>query len=202
MTDHDSMTKNWDTPGVPDTWFARTSIPMTKEEVRALSLCKARLRADTVVYDIGAGTGSIAIEAALICRRGTVYAVERDPEAVNLIKHNARRMGAGKVQVVAAEAPAALAGLPPAGAVVVGGSGGRLSEILTAVARQMVPGGRLVVHAVTMETLFTCWSELQPPVWTEIELIQAQISRLREIGAARLWQAHNPIYLFSATRAE
>lgn len=126
---------------------------ITKREVRLLSLAALGLRRDSVVWDVGAGSGSVGIEAALIASEGRVYAVERDPEAAEHCRRNARTHGADNLEVVASAAPGALAGLPAPDAVFVGGSGGCLHDVIAACAARLRAGGRLVVTAVTLETL-------------------------------------------------
>ena len=116
--------------GIADEEFIRQDVHMTKQEIRILSLVKARIAPDAVVYDIGAGTGSISIEAARLAPQGEVYAIERSNEGINLIRANAANFAASNIKIIQAEAPEGLADLPPADAVLIGGSGSRLSEIL------------------------------------------------------------------------
>ena len=113
-----------------DQWFVRGRTPMTKEEVRAVSIAKLDLTPGAVLYDVGAGTGSISIEASRQLAGGTVYAIERDPEALSLLEQNRARFGAEAVRLVPEAAPEAFAGLPAPTHAFVGGSGGRLEEIL------------------------------------------------------------------------
>lgn len=140
-------------PCLPDDAFERRRGLVTKREVRLLALGALGLRDDSVVWDVGAGSGSVAVEAALVACEGRVFAVESDPEAAEHCRRNARAHGADNVRVVAGRAPGALAGLEAPDAVFVGGSGGRLTEILKLAAARLQPGGRLVVSAVTLETL-------------------------------------------------
>ena len=123
--------------GLPDDAFAQKR-PLrgliTKSEVRAVSLYKLGLRRDSTVWDIGAGSGSVALEAAIIASEGTVYAVERDEECLDMLRRNVAELGPRNVVVVDGEAPDALADLPAPDSVFVGGSGGKLAEILKCVA--------------------------------------------------------------------
>ena len=100
-------------PGLPDELFARGDAPMTKMEVRALTMAAARLRPRDRVLDVGAGTGSLSVEAALLCPEGEVVALERDPAALDLIRENVERFGLKNVTIAAAEAPAAFAAVAP-----------------------------------------------------------------------------------------
>lgn len=196
------MGKKWGyvTPGIPDDWFAKNGVPMTREEVRCLTLCKIRLKRDSVVYDIGSGTGSIAVEAALLAGEGMVYAVEKNGRAAELIAGNARRFGVNNLRVVSGEAPAALAGLPLADRIFVGGSGGRLKEILSAAAEKLKEGGRLVVNAVTVETLAVSVETLAELGFSELETLSLTVAKTAQAGRARVWKGMNPVFLIVGKR--
>ena len=187
-------------PGIPDEEFIRGDIPMTKQEVRIHALVKARLAAAATVIDIGAGTGSIAVEAALLASAGRVYAVEKEREGVELIRANAAKFGAANLEIVAGAAPAALAGLPDADAIFVGGSGGRLAEILAAADRLLKPGGRLIITAVTVETLHQTISAVEGRPGYRLEAAGLQVTRLRPAGGKHIFQAMNPIYVIACTK--
>ena len=138
--------------GIPDELFIRGDVPMTKQEVRAVALAKLRLTATDTVWDVGAGTGSVSIEAALVARAGSVWAVERNAAGVRLIRENADAFGCGNVHAVPGVAPEALAKLPVPDAVFVGGSAGELPSIVEA-ALEKNSQVRLCVPCVTVETL-------------------------------------------------
>ncbi len=182
------------TPGIPDGLFARGSAPMTKEEVRALTISKLRLRGDEVVYDIGAGTGSIAVECALLARDGKVYAIERESEALGLIEANKGLFGVENLEVVRGEAPEALKSLPQPDRVVIGGSGGRLREILEAVGDKLKSGSRIVINSVTLETLHTSVEVLER-MGMGVEVTQVIIAKGEKVGGVRLFRALNPIHI-------
>ena len=118
------------THGIPDEAFLREKVPMTKEEVRDISLSKLRLTRQAVIYDVGAGTGSVSIEMALQAEEGTVYAVEKKPEAVELLRKNKKKFAADNLEIIEGLAPEALRGLPAPSHVFVGGSSGNLRAIL------------------------------------------------------------------------
>lgn len=180
--------------GIPDTAFVRGQVPMTKSEIRALILSKLALSCDSVVYDIGAGTGSVSVECALTAWDGTVYAVEKNPEGIALISQNAERLGASNVVPVQGTAPDALRTLPVPTHAFIGGSAGNLREILMAVLEKN-PDVRMVISAVTLETTgeaISCFAELG----LAYECVLVNISRSRGLGGYRLMQAQNPIYLF------
>ncbi len=193
--------RGWEfaTPGIPDDLFQRgqgpARAPMTKEEIRCLVIGKLRLKSDSVVYDIGAGTGSIAVEAAFQAREGRVFAVEKEEAAVALIRENSRRFGVENIVVVHGEAPEALDGLPPADRVIIGGSGGRLEEILRTVASRLKEGGRIVVNAVTIDTLATSVKVLEELGFGEAGTVSLTVARAERVGAARIWKGLNPVYL-------
>lgn len=187
-------------PGIPDEEFIRGDIPMTKQEVRILALVKARLAPDAIVVDIGAGTGSIAVEAALLAPRGKVYAVEKEAEGVELISANAAKFGASNLEIIAGAAPGALAALPEADAIFIGGSGGRLEAILAAAEQMLRPGGRLVITAVTVETLQQTLAAVERwPGW-HTEASGVQVTRLRRAGTRHLFTALNPVYVIACTK--
>jgi precorrin-6Y C5,15-methyltransferase (decarboxylating) len=173
---------------------------ITKREVRAVSLYSLGLRPDSVVWDIGAGTGSVALEAACIAHRGRVYAIERDSQGLPLLERNVARLGAGNVQVVPGEAPAALAALPDPDAVFVGGSGGRLAELLDEVARRLRPQGRVVVNLAALERAQESYHRLKELGLT-VELVMVSAARGKEMadGAVRL-EALNPVFVVTGCR--
>lgn len=190
------------TPGIPDHQFVRGNVPMTKEEVRSVSLSKLRIKKTDVIYDIGAGTGSVSVEAALLAEAGRVYAVERQEEAVGLIRENAKKMKVCNLQIVKGEAPEALAGLPAPDCVFIGGSGGHLEEIVEIV-RKKNPSVRLVISAITLETLaraVECMKKI-PKAETE-EVVQISVARSRQVGAYHMMTGQNPVYLISCTCCE
>lgn len=183
------------THGIADGQFVRDRIPMTKEEIREVSICKLRLWDGAVVYDIGSGTGSVAIEIAGISDDLQVYAVEKNPEAVSLIEKNKKKFELQNITVVEARAPEGFAGLPMATHAFIGGSGGRLKEILAAL-RQMNPNMRVVVSAVSMETICEMREILSMnDTIKEEEVVQLQVSRAKKAGSHHLMQSENPVWI-------
>ena len=188
--------------GLPDAAFVRGKVPMTKQEIRILTLVKAQIGPRDIVYDIGAGTGSLSIEAARLAPEGHVYAVERKEEAIRLIEANGERFGLENLSVIEAEAPAGLENLPLADAVLIGGSGGHLASILDCVAGKMREGGRLVLNCITVQTLATALDYLHAhEAVYRYEAIQVQVSRLRRVGPYDLADALNPVYIITCTKA-
>ena len=181
---------------IPDEEFIRGGAPMTKCEVRGLSAAKLGLQRDSVVWDVGAGTGSVTVEMALQASEGCVYAIEKKPEAAALIGENCRKFGTPNVEVIEGSAPEALADLPAPTHVFIGGSSGNLKEILRVIFEKN-PEARIVINAVTLETAGeanACLKEL--PV-EDTEIIQIQASRARRAGSYHLMTGQNPVYIFS-----
>ena len=182
--------------GIADEEFIRQDVPMTKQEIRILSLVKAQIAPDAVVYDIGAGTGSLSIEAARLAPKGEVYAIERSSEGINLIRANAANFAVTNMQVIQAEAPDGLAGLPEADAILIGGSGSRLPEILETVTPKLKQTGRLVLNCITVQTLMQCIEFMRKHSDIYIyEAIQVQVTRLQQVGTYDMAKANNPIYI-------
>ena len=187
--------------GLPDAAFVRGKVPMTKQEIRILTLVKAQIGPRDIVYDIGAGTGSLSIEAARLAPEGHVYAVERKEEAIRLIEANGERFGLENLSVIEAEAPAGLENLPLADAVLIGGSGGQLASILDCVAGKMREGGRLVLNCITVQTLAAALDYLHAhEAVYRYEAIQVQVSRLRRVGPYDMADAQNPVYIITCTK--
>ena len=188
-------------PGVPDRWFVRGRVPMTKEEIRWLSLCRLGLKSQSVFYDIGSGTGSIAVEAALRSKQLRVYAVEHGEEACGLIAENASRAGVKNLVVVKGEAPECLGELPVPTHAFIGGSGGRLREILLAL-REKNPNVRVVLNAVSLETVAEVVALRKELLICDEEITQIAVSRAKKAGSHHLMQAENPIYVISFSLSE
>ncbi len=194
--------KGWDyiTPGIPDDLFIRGEVPMTKAEIRALTLARLRLKPDQHVVDVGAGTGSIAVECALLLNEGRVTAVEKNPGAVELIRENARAFRVNNLDTVCGRAPEALAGLAPAQRVVVGGTGGAMVEILKACQELLVPGGILVYNCILLESLSGCLETLRALDYAKVDVISAAISRGHLLAGQTMLKPLNPIFILSAEK--
>lgn len=187
----------YENPGIPDDWFERGDVPMTKREVRVCALAQLGVRRGDVVWDIGAGTGSVSVELALLASDGEVWAVERNEEACALIARNRVRFGAYGVHLAPGEAPEVLDALPTPDAVFVGGSGGRMDEIL-ACAVQRNPSVRLCITAIALESAVSALEALQGLGCREITCTQVAASRARAAGQLHLMLAQNPVFVISA----
>ncbi len=189
--------------GLPDAAFFRGEAVASREEVRAVVLSKARLRRGMVVYDIGAGAGTWTVAAARLVSPGVVFAVEKSPEALHALRQNLESFGVENVVLVAGEAPEACASLPPADCVLIGGSGGRLSEILAAARGSWLrPGGTVVLALVTPDSFAAAWGVLAAGGWRDLEAVLLAISRVKQKGAAHLWSGEAPVFLLRAVRSE
>ena len=194
--------------GLPDDAFAQRRPlrgQITKREVRAVSLYSLGLRPDSIVWDIGAGTGSLSVEAAVIAHRGVVYAIEREQErddgGLTLLERNVAAYSPGNVRIVPGTAPEVLSGLPDPDSVFVGGSGGKLADILEAAAGRLKPGGRIVVNLAALErTNETRQRLLGWGFHADITLVNAARSREMGDGTVRL-EALNPVFVVTAWRA-
>ena len=184
------------TQGRPDGDFIRTEVPMTKSEVRAVTLSKLRLTKSALCWDVGAGTGSVSLEMAEVCEDGQIYAVERKPEACALIEQNKRHLGITNVTVIQGTAPDALRDLPAPTHVFIGGSGGELKEIM-ALALERNPAARIVVNTVTAETFAAALDAVKILPVKDVEIVELAVSRSRKAGGYHLMTAQNPVYLFS-----
>ena len=187
--------------GIPDDSFIRGKIPMTKQEIRILTIAKLCLPEDGVIADIGAGTGSISIEAALQMPKGHVFSIERKQEGIDLIKANSAKFEVNNITVIEAEAPDGMAELTELDAAVIGGSGSKLSPILDMLDRKLKHGARLVLNCVTLQTISQASDWLRKAKEEYIyEIIQVQVNRWDQIGPYDMAKALNPIFILTAVK--
>lgn len=187
--------------GIPDEQFSYPEKPeglITKKEIRTLSLGEMRLKADSVVWDIGSCTGSIAIEAAKIARQGVVYAIEKNQEHLAYLRLNVKKFHTD-ICIIEKEAPDGLTGLKDPDVVFIGGSGGRLREILDVCADRLRPSGRIMINAATLETMHDSLLRFKE-LGFRYEIQMAQISRSRPVGNLTRFQALNPVFILTACR--
>ena len=193
---NDQAEKPFVTHGLPDDSFIRAKVPMTKEEVRTASISKLGLRSDSVVYDVGSGTGSIAVEIARISPDIQVYAIERKEEAVDLIRQNAEKFSLSNVEIVKAYAPEGLEGLPAPTHVFIGGSGGNLNEIIQAIFDKN-PKASIVANAVSHET-FEEFLQIEKNFnVADFDIVMMSVTRTRKVGNYHMMQAENPVWICS-----
>lgn len=182
-------------PGLPDEAFERGDVPMTKQEVRAAVLAKLAVRPEDILWDVGAGTGSVSVELALAAPQGRVYAVECRPDGCALIKANREKFRTRNLVLVEGLAPAALSDLPAPDAVFIGGSKGSLAAIVDA-ALDKNPDARICVSAIALETLSAAVAALTAKGRT-VQVSQIAVSRAKAVGGLHLMMAQNPIYLIT-----
>jgi precorrin-6Y C5,15-methyltransferase (decarboxylating) len=150
-----NQTKKWEyrSPGIPDELFKKGKSPMTKEEIRAITLSKARIKKDSVVYDIGSETGSITIEATLLANEGRVFSIEKNLDRCRTIRENIREFKVLNVEVIEGEAPRVMRPLPIADRIIIGGSGGKIGKILEGCVEKLDQEGIVVINAIKSETV-------------------------------------------------
>lgn len=191
------------TPGIPDDLFERLpGIPLSKREVRLLLICALRLQPDTLVWDIGAGTGTVSVETGLLCPKGQVIAVERDEDVANLIRRNCDRFGVQNVQVIQGSAPDCLKHLPQPPQRVCLEGGRQIKNILQEVWHYLQPSGRVVATASNLESLYTLsegFAELQA---RNIEVVQSALNRLETRGTQQTFAAVDPIFILSGEKLD
>lgn len=189
------------TPGYPDDVFIRGQVPMTKEEVRSVSICKLHLTEDAVVYDIGSGTGSVSVEIAALSPRVQIYAMEVNGEAVSLLEENCKQFGLHNVRCIRTKAPDGLEDLPVATHAFIGGSKGNLREILWTLYRKN-NHMRIVVNAVSMETICQMQELLKELPVEQEEILQLSVTKTKQLGGYHMLQAANPVYIYAFTFSE
>ena len=188
--------------GIDDEKFIRGKAPMTKQEIRILSLAKARIGVSDFIVDVGAGTGSLSIEAAKIAERGYVFAIDRDAEAVDIITQNAEKFSIDNIIIINAEAPDGLRNVPRIDVAFVGGSGGKLEEILNTIDAKLKSGGRIIVNCITVQTLAASLEYFKNHESYRYEAIQVQINRMQNLGFYDMSKALNPVYIVTARKSQ
>jgi cobalt-precorrin-6B (C15)-methyltransferase len=200
------MSEMWTckTPGIPDEMFVQSdNVPgPTKEEIRVITISKARLREGSLVLDVGCGTGGLTVEAALqVTPKGKVFAIDNDENAVELTKTNVARFAVqDTVQIIKGKAPDALTNLPEVDAVLVGGSQS-LREVIRASHNKLKKNGRVVINAILLETGYTALDEIKKLNFKEVDAITVFVAKGKEIRSGTMMLARNPITIISATKA-
>lgn len=187
---------NWVARTISDSAFVRGKVPMTKGEVRNVSIGKLQLLEDSVVYDIGAGSGSVAVEMALQSPDIKVYAVEYKEEALEIIKQNKRKFKADNVEIISGMAPKALENLPIPTHAFIGGSSGKIEQILAALF-QKNPACRVIINIIALNSLSKILQFLEKNPEYQSEIVQLQCSVSKNVGAYQLMMGQNPIYIIT-----
>ena len=194
------------THGLADEEFIRGKAPMTKAEVRTVSLSKLGLKADSICYDVGAGTGSVSVEMALRTLEGKVYAVEKKEDALALLQENKKKFALDHMEIIAGTAPEALKDLPAPTHAFIGGSSGNLKEIIYLLLEKN-RNVRMVINCITLETVseaLECIRELKAEnenISWETEIVQLGVSRSKSIGRYHMMMGENPIYIITIQAA-
>ena len=193
---HENPEPALSTHGIPDEEFIRGKAPMTKEEVRSVSLSKLRLTEDSICYDVGAGTGSVSVELALRADQGQVFAIEKKEEAAALLEENKQKFAVDNLEIIKGEAPQALENLPAPTHAFIGGSSGNLKEIVALLLGKN-PQVRIVINCITLETISEALDVLKEYGFQQREVVQLAASRSKEIGRYHLMMGENPIYIIT-----
>jgi len=193
---------NYKTPGIPDDFFERTEkVPITKEEVRTIQLSKARLTPGQTIFDIGCGSGSITIEAAIqVENSGKVIAIDYDSNAIELTKKNIKKFGVSNVSVIFGNAKEKILELETADVIFIGGTGGDTKEIVELCQDKLKSGGRIVIGIILIETLYSVLEILDKLQFDSVDITQVTISKSKKTTKGTMMLARNPVTIISATK--
>jgi precorrin-6Y C5,15-methyltransferase (decarboxylating) len=187
--------------GMPDRWFEHEKGLITKAEVRCVSLSRLRLFDRAVLWDLGAGSGSVSIEAGQFITQGEIFAVERQAERIRHIHNNRGRFGIGNLHVVQADLPAGMADLPDPDRVFIGGGGQILADIVRSAAHRLKPQGIMVINTVLIANLATAVQNLESLCF-DVDVVQIQVSGARPMPFSHRLEAANPVWIITAQKAE
>ena len=182
--------------GICDDEFVRGNVPMTKEEVREISISKLRLKKDSVIYDVGAGTGSVSVEMARTASSGRVYAIEKNAEAAELLLRNKEKFACDNLEIIKGEAPESLKDLPAPTHAFIGGSSGKLKEIIKLILDKN-PAVRIVINCITLETLTAALECINEFKLADTDIAQISIAKAKIAGRYHMMTAQNPVYVIS-----
>lgn len=185
--------------GIDDDEFHTSKKLITKQEVRAVTLAKLQLQDDLVLWDIGAGSCSVSIEASNLMPGGRIYAVERNQQCIGFIRENLKKFCARNVKLIEAYAPDGLDDLPDPDRVFIGGAGGKLDEIIDIISQRLKPDGVVVINAVTLDTLTRAVEFLEDHGFS-IEAACINVAKTRNLTEYKMFEAQNPVYVISARK--
>lgn len=184
--------------GISDGEFLRGKAPMTKEEVRTVSLSKLRLSEDSVCYDVGAGTGSVSVEMALRAWMGQVYAIEKKEDALALLKENKKKFAVDNLVIIPGVAPEAMTELPAPTHAFIGGSSGNMQDIINLLLEKN-PKVRIVINCITLETVTEAMNAIRDFGLEDVDIVQLAAARSKSIGHYHMMMGENPIYIISCS---
>ncbi len=184
--------------GISDGEFLRGKAPMTKEEVRTVSLSKLRLSEDSVCYDVGAGTGSVSVEMALRAWMGQVYAIEKKEDALALLKDNKKKFAVDNLAIIPGVAPEAMTELPAPTHAFIGGSSGNMQDIINLLLEKN-PKVRIVINCITLETVTEAMNAIRDFGLEDVDIVQLAAARSKSIGRYHMMMGENPIYIISCS---
>ena len=187
------------THGLPDECFKRGNAPMTKEEIRSISLSKLALTKHADVYDIGAGTGSIGLECALQATDGIIYAIEKNEDALELLANNQQHLGVTNLEIIAGEAPEVLEKLPAPTHAFIGGSSGNMKEIIYLLLNKN-PNVRIVINCIALETAAEVMNLLKEITFEYQDIVQVYVGKSRTLGKYHMMMGQNPVYIITLQR--
>ena len=190
------------TPGIPDEEFERTeSVPITKEEIRAIQISKGRLSAGQTVLDIGCGSGSVTIEAAIqVEESGKVIGVDIDPNAIELTEKNLKKFGITNYTLIEGNAKDKISELPLADTIFIGGTGGDTKDIVELCQNKIKSGGRIVIGVILIETLYSVLQTIEKLDFESVDITQITIGKSRKTKTGTMMLARNPVTVISATK--
>ena len=190
------------TPGIPDEEFERTeSVPITKEEIRAIQISKGRLSAGQTIIDIGCGSGSVTVESAIqVEDSGLVIGVDIDPAAISLTEKNLKKFGIGNYKLIEGNAKEKFTELPEADTIFIGGTGGDTKDIVELSQKKVKSGGRIVIGVILIETLYSVLQIIEKLDFIDIDITQITIGKSRKTTTGTMMLARNPVTVISATK--
>ncbi|WP_326909648.1 precorrin-6y C5,15-methyltransferase (decarboxylating) subunit CbiE [Sedimentibacter sp. MB31-C6] len=192
----EALEKNLGLRSIKDLDFISGKVPMTKSEVRTVSISKLNLSNDSIVYDIGAGTGTVSIEIALKLYNGSIYSIEKNESAIELIKQNIKKFKAYNIELVNAAAPNGLINLPKPDCVFIGGSAGKLEEIIKVVLNKN-PFVSIVINAISLQSLNEALKCMRKYKFVDVEIVNVSVSKSKKAGIHDMMIGQNPIYIIS-----
>lgn len=181
--------------------FVQGELPMTKQEIRAISVAKLLLEPDSVLIDVGAGTGTIGIEGATYARNGKVYAIEKEEKGIETLRNNIERFNLDNIEVVVGRAPEAIPEIEY-DRMFIGGSTGSMKSILEHFNKYAKKNGRIVINAITLETVGEATKLLKEMNFKDMEVVNVSVARGKKVGPYTMMYGENPIYIITANKGE